>query len=112
MITHLRQPLPESLILTDVIRIGEVSTTIQTFIRLGMVMEDGGKYFRIANYRPNAIHSNTPAPNPFSLRELERAGWKVVPGKTADQDLVMFAPGSYCTISNAIRHGLLTNIIK
>ena len=109
MTIRLQQPLSEGLILTDVIRIGDVSTTLQAFIRLGMVVERDGRYFKVANYRPNAIHGDTPAPDPHSLRELERRGYTVQPGKTPSEDLVMIFPGSYCRISDAIRNNLLTN---
>jgi hypothetical protein len=105
-------PLPDSTTLESVLTIGQVTMSVQSFIRYGYVVQQDSRFFQVST-RPTLINDSVPSkPSLFSLRELERAGWKVIPGKTADQDLVMFAPGSYCSISNAIRNGLLTNITK
>ena len=59
------------------------------------------------------LYGTAPAPtrvslDPFSATALQMRGYYLIGGKTAEKDLVMFAPGSYCTIPNAIRNGLIT----
>jgi hypothetical protein len=102
-------PLPEGFTLETVLTIGNVSMTVQGFIRYGMVIQDGPRFFQISP-RPTLLRDSVPGkPNPFSLRELERRGYKVLPGITAADDLVQINPGSYCRISQAARNGLLNH---
>jgi hypothetical protein len=102
-------PLPEQFGLETVLTIGNVSMSVQGFIRYGYVVQEGSRFFQIST-RPTLLSGSLPtAPNPFSLRELERRGYKVLPGRTAADDLVQINPGSYCRISQAARNGLLNH---
>lgn len=105
-------PLPEGFTLETMLTIGQVSMSIQAFIRYGMVKQEGSRFFQIST-RPTLLGDNTPTkPHSISLRELERRGYAVQPGRTVDQDLIMVFPGSFVSIPHAIKNGLLTTDSK
>lgn len=101
--------LPAGLTADSVLRLGHVTMTIKGFVKAGMVYSIGDRFY----VQPRTSQPDTkpkPQPiDPFSPMALQIRGYSVIGGKTIkDPDLVMYAPGSYCTIPNAIRNGLLT----
>ncbi len=96
-----------------VVRVGDVTSTVGTFIRLGRIRrtEDGG-YLTTGPYPHEPVEVPPPPPSkatdvdPYSLRGLQMRGYRVMAGKTREEDRVEIG-GGFFRITEARRHGLI-----
>jgi hypothetical protein len=96
-----------------VVRVGDVTCTVRVFLRLGRIERtaDGGfittgKYPHVPLEVPTESSPKPPDVDPYSLRGLEMRGYRVMSGKTSDQDRVEIG-GGFFRITEARKHGLI-----
>jgi hypothetical protein len=106
MIDYHYLDLPDELTLDSVLRIGHVEASVRTFIKCGMIRQDGPRFIK-TNQRHIISTSPADSPNPFSLKELQKRGFLVLQGKTEEDDRVMIQAGAYYRITDALKQGLL-----
>ncbi|WP_430504735.1 hypothetical protein [Ralstonia pseudosolanacearum] len=98
---------------STVVRVRDVTATIGAFLKLGWVRrtEDGG-YLTTGPHPHVPLEVPPPAPSkasevdPYSLRGLRMRGYRVMEGKTSDQDRVEIG-GGFFRITEARKHGLI-----
>ncbi|HJV74069.1 MAG TPA: hypothetical protein VJ654_07610 [Noviherbaspirillum sp.] len=98
--------LPEGLTPDTVIRIGHIEAPVRKFIECGLIFQFEGTFISTTSLCA-PTDPPTPKPNPFSIRELQKRGFKVLAGDTEAQDRVMLQAGAYYRISDALKNGLL-----
>lgn len=96
-----------------VVRVGEVTASVSTFLRLGRLhIGEGGEYLTVGKNPhppyvvPPSIPCISPQFAPNSFEDLQQRGFRVMRGKTREADRVEVG-GGYFRISAAIANGLI-----
>jgi hypothetical protein len=97
-----------------VVRVDGVTCTIRVFLSMGKVKQTAeGGYITTGKLPhepleipPEAFSQNTHKPDPYSLLGLQMRGYRVLVGKTVDDNRVEVGGGFY-RITEARKHGLI-----
>ncbi|MBR8303386.1 hypothetical protein KDW49_22015 [Burkholderia dolosa] len=96
-----------------VVRVRDVTSTIGTLLKLGLVQRTEAGGFLTTGPHPSVPvevppppPSKTPEADPYSLRGLQMRGYRVMAGKTREEDRVEVG-GGFFRISAARENGLI-----